>query len=285
MNARDQMKSWPSLAGLTSGEILAASAWRCPVEFDGAEAELTHAADPVAEDELFLSLTFDGDPHVLGLGDSARYPDLHLLWSRRGELPDELLIALVEKECGAVLQLLENLSRCEIKLCGIAARPTSAERLAFGIGLGGETLTLTLDLPAALTEEFGRLDCLDPAHSFVRGQTRAVRAAYATLPLEADGVSELKEGDYLVLEDLAPEWLTELPDDGKLRLAQADEVSATFAQFADGTLPAVPALDAAPLRLFVGNRAAFAAEPSRVGTARAVRIGPPCPPVVESQAS
>lgn len=285
MNARDLMKSWPTLADLTPGEILAAPAWRCPVEFDGEEAELMHTAEPVASDELFLSLTFDGEPHVLGLGDSARYPDLHLLWDRRRKLPDELLMALVEKETGAVLQMLENLSRCEIKLCGIAGRPTPDGRLAIGVGIGGEVLVLTLDLPASLVEEFGRLDCLDPTHPFVRGQIRAVRAAYATVPVDADEVSALKEGDYLVLEDLEPEWLTELPDDGKLRLANADEVSATFAQFADETLPAVPSPDAASLRLFIGNKAVFAAEPSRVGTASAVRIRTLCPPIVESQAT
>ena len=110
MDAVALLKTWPDWEHASLETVLASPAWRMPVRYGETVATLVRAA-AVPDDPIALAVTFDGTPAVLALADSALYPDLHLLWSRRADLPSALVLALVEKECGNLFALLEKLFR------------------------------------------------------------------------------------------------------------------------------------------------------------------------------
>ena len=66
------------------------------------------SVEPAMSEMLALAVTFGDEPHELCLARSPRFPDLDRLWDRRGEVPQAVLLALVEKECGPLFQALEN---------------------------------------------------------------------------------------------------------------------------------------------------------------------------------
>jgi len=272
MDGRELISSWPGLAEADAVTLLASPAWRLLVDFNGDECRVTRT--DAAARELLLKVTFDDEPGVLGISDSETFSDLHLLWARLSELPESLVIALVEKEVGPLLQTIENIVRKELRIVGVALGETAASsgaRTGFILHDGTYELGFSLPLSSDTVRRLGVLDNLDTEHETIRALTRPVRAQYAVMDLSPDQIAAIKEGDFLVdSNELNGVWQTELPNDDALRLRAESDVGFTFAEFADDALPVVP--PAGNFAVYSRGKRIASAELAKVGDIVGYRI-------------
>lgn len=270
MDALELLKSWPGWARAGAETILSSPAWRMQVRLGTGHAVMT--ADGPGEDALCLDITFDGEPFVLALYDSPLYPDLHLLWSRRAELPREIVLALVEKECGEVLAMLENLVRRQLGVKGISESAPAGRSYAVSVPTGG-SLVFALDFPPEALQGFARLENLDTNHPSIRELTRPARVDYTSLMLTEEECRTMAAGDFLLLPENFPStasWTVEPPAEGPVHVVSAAETEISFGAFADDDLPPIP--PPSVLVLAEGDRTLFPCELTVLGEAKAIRI-------------
>ena len=267
-DAEKLIAEWPSLARANAETLFRSPAWRMTVKCAGEERTLRVLTDASAPEtgELVLAVTVGDERHFLGLRDAEAYPDLHRLWTSRAGLDRNLILALVERECGTVFEIVESATRREFAVIGLAEpEESSGARTVFGI----DGLSFSLDVTPALMVVFGRLDCIDPTHEAVRSLTRPARYRYASVEIPADAT--LAEGDALVTTGSeANDWLVEPPDDERAHVCAAEESEIAFASFADGAMPR-PA-DDGRLVLVRGGRIVADGEFSRIGDVTCFRL-------------
>ena len=215
------------------------------------------AAKP--RDVIGLSISLDEDEHFLGLANRDSFPDLHQLWSEKRRLPDALILALIEKECGELLQLIENVVRRQVSVNGLDDTAKRSGALAFDVVRADDGViraTFVLDVKQSMIRTFGQLRYLDVRHESIRNLSRPVRAVYATFDLSEDAIKNLSPGDYLLLPELRGttygEWICTLPNDNRCRVVMPEEKDMQFAAFADGVLPPCPS--PSELLLVLGER-------------------------------
>lgn len=268
MNEMHILASWPGWAEKRPEELLGHEAWSMRVRWGDEEARLRRSENR-PRDVIALEIAFDDESHFLGIGEREAFPDLCALWDRKGEIPQNLVLALVEKECGKLLQLLENSVRRQLKITGIADPAGRAGTQGFDVvGLDGRIIaSFALEVTPAVLEAFGEISAIDTSHPSVRSMERPASVEYAAFVLGADS-DALESGDYLLVPELenpdTAKWTVEAPpDDGKLHLRAAASEMVSFASFADGRLPSAPAPDS--LELFFGSKSIAFGRASRLG--------------------
>lgn len=271
MDAFELLRKWPTWEKANAATVLASPAWRMPVKFDGRDAKLRIDASPEPSDAVRLRVMFDGEHHVLDIFDSEAFPDLHMLWSKRDALPQEIVLALVEKECGPLLQLMEDVTRKQLSVDGLGSDNPAWPSKTFVLEDGGSRISFALDLSPTMEIMLGRLDLLDPAHESIRSLERSAEAEYAAVSLSDEDFASLAPGDFVLLPDGAePRWTVEKPLDGQVHVLGPEVASLTFAQMADDALPPVPESGAFSLVRF-GEKFATGTR-SQVGDRPAVKI-------------
>ena len=118
MNTMDFLAKWPGWSNKTPAELLSSPAWAMRVRW-GDDEVLLRISDNRPRDIVALKIALDGEEHFLGIGQRDAFPDLSALWSRKDEIPQTLVLALVEKECGKLLQLIENAVRRQLTVIGL----------------------------------------------------------------------------------------------------------------------------------------------------------------------
>lgn len=244
------LRQWPTWRKTGADKVLASPAWRMDVTFARQKDRLVvdHAE---GADEIFLSVALDEVQHILGIRDSDRYSDLHLLWSKKASLDENIILALIEKECGALFVLLEHVFGHELSVVGLTDEVPKGHRVAFRTS----AYAFSIDLSSEMRLTLGDLTYLDPKHDAIRSMTRSARADYASFKLEDSAVKTLEEGDVVPLgaDYLASaKWNLEGFPDGELHVVAAEETALRFADFADDTLPKIEA--AGSLLLVKGAR-------------------------------
>ena len=271
MDALELLKKWPTWEKANAATVLASPAWRMPVKFDGRDASLRLVDAPAERDAISLAVKFDGEEHILGIFDTSRFSDLHLLWQKRDGLPGEIVLALVEKECGVLLQFLEDTVRKELSVEGLRTGEPPVCDKVFLLESGGDSIMFSLDVSPAMEIEFGKLDYLDPSHESIRSLRRPAEVEYAVVPLTEDEFSSLAVGDFVIPpEDAVPRWTVEKPIDGQLHVRGAEAGELSFAEMADDALPPVPECETFSIMRF-GGKCAVGSR-SRVGDRAAVKI-------------
>lgn len=271
MNALELLKTWPGWAKAGAETILASPAWQMSVRLGDEAGLLRFDATPL-EDTINLDIALDGEAHVLSLADSTRYADLHLLWSKRNGLPSEVLLALLEKECGEMFSFLEKSTRRLLEIKGLTEAPAVDAR-TMAIETASGKILFALDLSPEIQTQLGRLEFLDPSHPSIRDLTRPARVDYCSLDLTEEERAALAVGDCLLVPDDFSEtqkWIVDDPEDGAIHLCSSDSREITFGAFAEGTLPTIP--EPSEFVLVLKNQILHAAAPSRLGIARAVRV-------------
>lgn len=268
MDANELLREWPDWAKANAARVLASPAWRLETRFGGEPARLTRCAN-LSAPSVVLDVRLDDEPHVLALEIMPLFPDLTLLKDRLSALPREVLLALVEKECGIVFQFVEEVAKRQLTVVGLSEKPVPDTAFAVS-GAAGEA-RLAIDLTPEMKQRLGSLANLDVTHPSIRGLTRAAFACHAEWTLTDAELSALSVGDCLVPDgERAPHWLLDVPSDDRAR-ALADEKGAlTFAQLADDALPPVP--PTATLTLQRRGRPLAALKPVRLGSAPAFRV-------------
>jgi len=190
----------PQWAGASPAEIVASPAFTMPCRIGGEQLSLRHAAvAPDEESSLAVKTAFGAEEHVILLARSRRFPDLDRIWDSRGDVPEALLLALVERECGDVFQMLENAVRSQMRLVGIGGA-ADGRRLAFELSDG--SLVFSIDASETVLTAFGVLRNLDLSHESIRACTLESECEYAAFALGGEEVSALAPGDAILLPEI-----------------------------------------------------------------------------------
>ncbi|MBR2981833.1 MAG: hypothetical protein IKC80_01255 [Kiritimatiellae bacterium] len=245
MNAFDVLNSWPGIQDLSAEDIFAHPAWAMPCLW-GDERCMLRRAEAKPRDVIGIALSLDDDNVFLGLGKRESFPDLHDLWARKADLPPALILALVEKECGELLQLIENTFRRQVRVTGLDDPGKRAGGVAFEVVAptdGSVRASFVMDVRPSAIRMFGQLRFMDVDHASLRSMTRPVRALYALFDLSAEESAGLAPGDMIMLPELesgAGAWLDSPVGDGRFRVVSREERPISFAEFAAGETPPVP---------------------------------------------
>lgn len=273
MDGVELLKSWPSWRNANAARVLASPAWRLAVRYRGECGELR--ISPVEADEaIWLNVKFEAEEHALGILNSEAYPDLHAIWTLRDRLPGEVLLALVEKECGGVFQMVEDAFRRQFAIVGLAEKAPKGRISRFDLALPGSgdaTLSFLLNLSTAMEIDLGRFENLDVQHESIRALTREVEIRYASCVLSPSEVAALQPGDHLVLgDDAAPAWMLNAVEDDGVGIVAETCGTLSFAQLADDDLPPPP--ESEGFRVVQRGRTLAHARLGRLGEARVVTL-------------
>ena len=257
MKPSEILASLPGWADATPAKLLAHPAWTLPCRFGEEPASMRLDAIRPA-DTLDVLVRFENEEHVLGLSDSPAFPELHAVWASKSEMPEPVLLALMEKECGGLFQLLENAVRRQLTVVGLAHEPRAeGESLAARVSAGGSDVAVfTLTNSRMVTGALGLLRNIDVAHPSIRSMQLPGELEFAVFALSSSDAPST--GDALLLPEIdlsaasapvrlivagrfvaqAETGLTGWADDGRWRVVRAERVSISFgdlADFADGT--------------------------------------------------
>ena len=125
-------------------------------------------------------------------------------------------MALVERDCAPLFQMLEDALRRRFSVIGFAEGPGESPVRSFETVLEDEdrTIALALDFSSAMEIDFGRLENLDTSHPSIREMTREVEAEYAQVPLDGGRLPDVAAGDLLLQpEERTLRWVTENSED------------------------------------------------------------------------
>lgn len=268
MNAMNLLANWPGWSGKKASDILFSPAWSMRVRWGDDEAFL-RLTDNRPRDIIALKIAFDGEEHFLGIPNRAAFADLSALWDRKNDIPKALVLALVEKECGRLLQLLENAVRRQLTIIGLTEAENRTDSKGFEVvdRNGSVIASFALNVSQMVEESLGDIAAVDTSHISVRTMTRSATVEYAAFILGSEAAS-LASGDYLIVPELEnpsiAKWCVDVPvDDGKYHVRSAISSPITFSAFAEESMPQIPAPDA--LELYVGSRL--------IATGRSVKLG------------
>ena len=171
------LSSLPQWSGLGPDDIVDSPAFAMPCRFGEESVSLvlgaTHPADTIQ-----LSIQLEGEPHVLSLARSSRFKELDAIWDSRADVPEPILLALVEKDAGPLLQLVENVVRRQLKLIGLAAGAESPDARTLFAQVDDVVFSLTRS--ATVTSAIGNLRNLDLAHESIRSVVLPAVAEFST---------------------------------------------------------------------------------------------------------
>lgn len=269
MDANSLLRSWPGWSKANAGRVLASPAWRIESRFGDKPARLVRVAALDSAATVVLDVRLDDDSNLLAIEPTPLFPDLLLLKERFAAMPGEVLLALVEKECGDLFHFVEELAKRRLSIVGLSSSP--APQAAFAVAGDAGEARFALNLTSEMEQRLGILANLDVAHSSVRELTREGIACHGAWTLDGDALAALSVGDCLVPADgFAPQWLVEEPEDDVVRAVSDEKGVLSFAQLADDALPSVPSPSALAL-VRRGQRLAVLS-PVRLGLAQAFRI-------------
>ena len=272
MDARALLEEWPTFGKANAETLFLSPAWRMETVCDGAPAVLTRMPEPQS-DILWLSVTLDDETHILGIGDAEAFHDLHLVWARRDALPKEMLLALVERDCGVLFQVLEKVFRRQFRLKSLAEGPFDEvpRRVDFRFIAENVSLSFALDVSPLLMTELGRLRNLDPSHEAIRALKRPAWTEYAAIELLESEGEALTAGDCLVLtEGSEPAWRVTVPEDDLVHVCDESVGEVTFAQMADDEWPALS--EPGRVVLFASGRVVARGSLGKLGLQRVFKV-------------
>lgn len=310
MKPSELLPCFPDWVKAASAQVCDSPAFAMPCRLGEAPCTLRLDA-PVPAETLDIGVWFGNESCRIGLCDTAFFPELHKLWQSRDELPEPILLALIEKECGPLFQLLENALRRQLKVSGIVRDSDHTQtqpRLSASLrsDSGAELLVFTITRTIPVLESLGAVRFLDLKHpSFRERQIPAVveYAAFALSPIE---IASLVPGDALILPELdsgATTWPVRAivanrfaaaaetgvtawdpAADTRIRIVRTDPASVPFSDLADlASDPAVWEKSAVwtdlakpsqtvPLTLLQGGRAIAEGHLERLGAQSAMII-------------
>ena len=243
MKPHEILSMLPQWAKASPESLLDSPAWAMPVRL-GDDAATLRKADVQPCDTLDLVVLLDGDRHLLSIADSPRFADLHALWASRTEMPETILLALVERECGGLLQLVENAVRRQLKVEGLSSDGPDAQTLFAQV----EDVVFGLARSSSVEDALGQLRFIDCSHEAVRGEALTCEEELSSFVLSAADLASLVVGDALLLPEVGtvpPRLVVDgrflvdengvapFRDDGRLRVVVAEPRDMTLGELFD----------------------------------------------------
>ena len=155
---------------------------------------------------IALSVVFGDEPHRLCVSRSAAFPELDKIWDRRADVPEAILLALVERECGPLFQMLENAVRKQLKLIGLAPAESPDGHISKTLNIqtsGSADIVISLTRSGTVVSAFGVLRNLDLTHETIRSETLAAQIEYAAFALSDADLASLAPADALLVPEIA----------------------------------------------------------------------------------
>ena len=272
MKPLEILLSLPEWANATPEKIIASPAWALPCRLGAKPCTMRLDAIHPAE-TLNLRIRLENEEHVLGIANSPAFPELGAVWASRADVPGPILLALVEKDCGELLQLLENAVHKQLQIVELAdSAPGENPKTVFAqIAFPDDTppIVFSLDMSPAISATLGLLRNIDPAHPAIRETKLPAETEYASFTLPAADLESIATGDALLLPEsetlppriiaagkfaLSADGATAWKDEGLVRVCAAEgstvELGTLFDAESGGAsaLPPPPA-ENTPLRL------------------------------------
>ena len=245
MKPLEILSALPQWAKASPDQILGSPAFSMPCRL-GEESATMKLGAVEGGDTLDLAVLFGDEPHTLRLSRSPRFAELGKIWDARAEVPPAVLLALVETECGPLLQMLENAVRRQLRLVGIAEEAPGPDRRMLFAQVSDVVFALTLsDGVAAALGSLRNLDLASPA---LRGETLAAEVEHAAFALSAADMASLAEGDALLLPEISSvpprlvadgrfvvdaSGVSAFSDDGRCRVVEAEPRTVTLGELFD----------------------------------------------------
>ena len=244
MNAFELLQKWPSWERASAESIFDSPAWAMPVRWRDTPC-IMRRADVKFRDVLGIAIRLDDEENFIGLGNRESFKDLSVLWDVKGNLPEPLKLALVERECGPLFQIIENAARRQLSVVGIAPSENREGTTGFEISTQEGRIMASFDMKvtASIIRSFGLIKFIDLNHPSIRDMKRTGRAVFASFKLTEAERAGLAPGDCLMMPELGsvpPKWQFEPSKDGMLQICAPETVELTFAQFADNSIPEPP---------------------------------------------
>ena len=192
------LSTLPQWSGLGPDAIVDLPAFALPCRLGDESVKLFLGAPHPAE-AIRLSILLENEQHVLSLARSPYFKELDAIWDSRADVPEPVLLALVEKDAGQVFQLVENAVRRQLKLVGLAgADGPDAPALFAQVG----DVVFSLTRSATVTAAIGNLRNLDLAHESIRSFTLPALTEYAAFSLTPSMAASLSIGDAVLLPEM-----------------------------------------------------------------------------------
>lgn len=229
-------------------EIISSPAWAMPVRVGDVQTVLAVDGE-VQSGAIDLDVSFDGEKNVLSICDSPAFPELHRVWGARDEMPREMLLALVEMECGGLLQGLENAVRRVLKVDGVSpdgGLRAGDRRLALRAG----DIRFSLFATPAVAAAFGQPRFLDISNDCIRSISLPAEIEYAVFAMDPVDIESLAPGDEVLLPELdiaQPRYVAagrfaadssgveKWRDDGRVRAVAAGPAQITLGELFDAS--------------------------------------------------
>ena len=192
------LSSLPQWSRLGPDAIVDLPAFAMPCRL-GEESVTLVLGAPRPADAIRLSILVEDEPHVLSLARSPRFKELDAIWDCCEDVPEPILLALVEKDAGQVLQLVENAVRRQIKLVGIAASDSAGQEV---LSAQVADVAFAITRSATVTAAIGSLRNLDFAHESIRSVVLPAVTEYAAFSLAAGDAAGLAVGDAVLLPEM-----------------------------------------------------------------------------------
>lgn len=267
MKPFEVLAALPAWANATPAALLDSPAWAMPCRLGDAPCTLRLDA-PLPADTLRIALRAGDDAMAIALADTPRHPELHALWASRADVPEAILLALAERECGPLFQLLENSLRRQLRVEGLASGDTPAAPAPLSARIlgedGSELLSFAIDRTPVLEAAWGQLRFVQATHPAVREAILPAETEYAAFSLSPADLAALAPGDALLLPELDSGTVPTLVVDRRFAVA--------------GTV--VPWIDSNLLRVLADIPPSDPAVTTTVGAVldAAARTEPPPPP-------
>lgn len=259
MKPHEILSRLPQWSGAAPEVLLDSPAWAMPCRL-GDDTSTLRKVDVRPCDTLDISVLLEGERHVLSIADSPRFADLHALWASRAEVPESILLALVERECGPLLQLVENAVRRQLKMEGLASDGPDARALFVQV----EDVTFGLTRSSMVETALGQLRFIDYSHQSVRDVTLPCETELAAFTLSAADIASLAVGDALLLPEVGTvpprlvidgrfvvdeNGVVPFKDDGRLRVVDAELRTLTQGELFDRAQNPAAEQSARPMQL------------------------------------
>ena len=225
----------PGFGDAKASAILDSPAWKMPCRYAENPASLVRDTEEIAS-PLSIRITIGDEKHILCIAKNAAFAELAILWDKRPSVPDTIILALVEKECGALLQTIENTMRKTVKLAGLAETDGESAGRNTGFRLdaadpGQEPIRFSISASDGLVASLGVLRNIDTTSETVRSaKAEAVEIVSRPL-LNTDDLARIAPGNFVLMPEFSPdaeESPAELEICGRINLGKdgANRVSA-----------------------------------------------------------
>lgn len=244
MKSLEILLALPKWAKAKPAQILESPAFALPCRL-GDEAVTLRGDAVEPSDTLDLAIFLGDEPHTLRLARSPRFPELDKIWDSRADIPEPILLALAERDCGPLFQLLENAMRRQLRLSGLAE---AAEEPSRGLFASVGDIVFAITRSATVDAALGLVRNLDPSHPSLRAETLQVETEYAAFALPAADMAALAAGDALLLPEIGSlpprlvvdgrfvvdgAGVTPFADDGRCRVVAAEPRTMTLGELFD----------------------------------------------------